>query len=142
MKIGHSEARVTKLFAVAFALVTVVLALNAGRADHLPYMRPDGAVVSGDWGLHRPGWVVPWIIGPAVIGSPPLGTAGYFFPTNRDDPGAYRRRSPEKSGPPPEPYFRWWGAESQPPHPSTATEYAPFEPPAVIYAPRDAHKSK
>ena len=144
------EARVTahKLSAILFvsvmlatSLAILLLALNAGRADHLPYVRPDGVVVHGDWGLYRPGHVYPWIEGPALI-SPARYGAGYFFPTNRDDPGAHRRRPPEKSGPPPEPYSRWWGAESESPNQSRATEYAPFEPPAVIYAPRDHYKHK
>jgi hypothetical protein len=123
---------------LAAGLAIFLLAVSSGRADHLPYVRPDGAVVHGDWGLYRPGAVVPWIVGPAVIGAPPLGTGGYFFPTNRDDPGAYRRRPPEKSGPPGEPYMRWWGAESEPTTPPTV--YAPFDPPPVILAPRvDGH---
>jgi hypothetical protein len=138
------EARVNarKLSAVVFVFVTLamsvaifLLAVKAGRADHRHYYTPEGAVVYGDWGLYRPGHVVPWVEGPLVIGSYRLGT-GAFFPTNRDDPGAYRRRPPEKGGIiPPEPYFRSWGAQSQLTDPR-ATIYAPFEPPAVIYAPR------
>jgi hypothetical protein len=133
------EARVSlqKLFALVFAAVTVVLAVTGGRADHLPYIRPDGAIVFGDWGLYRPGAAYPWLAGPMVIDAPRFG--GYFFPTNRDDPGAYRRRPPEKSGPPPEPYSRWWGAESEPALTTPSTVYAPFDPPAVIYAPRKGH---
>jgi hypothetical protein len=144
-EVRRSEARVSaqKLSAylfVAAMLATGLLAVSAGRADHLPYVRPDGSVVYGDWGLYRPGAVVPWVVGPAVIGAPPLSTTGYFFPTNRDDPGAYRRRPPEKSGPPGEPYSRWWGAESEPPNSTPPTVYAPFDPPPVILAPRvDGH---
>jgi hypothetical protein len=62
---------------------------------------------------------------------------GAFFPSNRDDPGAYHMRPPEKGGIiPPEPYSRTWGAQSEPYDPTRATFYAPFAPPAVIYAPR------
>jgi hypothetical protein len=138
-----------KLSAILFVVVTLaagiaimLIAVNSGRADHLPYTRGDGVVIYGDYGLYRPGHLFPWQEGPQVLYARRYG-GGYFFPTNRDDPGAYRRRPPEKGGiRPPEPYSRWWGAESEPPNQSRATEYAPFDPPSVIYAPRDAHKHK
>jgi hypothetical protein len=127
---------------VATGVAVLLLDASTGRADHRPYVRPDSTVVYGDWGLYRAGHVPPWIEGPTVVEAARYGGPGYFFPTNRDDPGAHRRRPPEKSGPPPEPYYRWWGAESEPPQSSRPTEYAPFAPPAVIYAPRDAYKHK
>lgn len=132
-----------KLSAIVFMSVTFamsiaifLLAVNAGRADHLPYYTPEGTVVYGDWGLYRAGHLAPWVEGPLVIASYRLGT-GAYFPSNRNDPSAYRRRPPEKGGIiPPEPYFRSWGAQSEQTDPSRATVYAPFEPPAVIYVPR------
>jgi hypothetical protein len=133
-----------KLSAILFIAVTLavsaaimLIAMSGGRADHLPYTRGDGVIIYGDYGLYRPGHLFPWQEGPLVIGAPRYGAASYFFPTNRDDPGAYRRRPAEKGGiRPPEPYYRSWGAQSENPDPARATQYAPFDPPAVIYAPR------
>jgi hypothetical protein len=114
----------------------LALAINAGRADHRPYVLPNGAVVHGDWGLYRPGHVVPWIEGPVVVTAPRYGF-GAYFPTNRYDAGAYRRRPPvDKTPIPAEPYYRSWGTRSESCYPDCATIYAPFEPPAVIYAPK------
>lgn len=121
---------------LVFSIAIFLLAMTGARADHRPYYTPEGTVVYGDWGLYRPGHVVPWVEGPLVVSSYRVGV-GRYFPTNRDDPGAYRRRPPEKGGIiPPEPYFRSWGAQSEQADPSRATVYAPFAPPAVIYAPR------
>ena len=110
------------------------LALVSTRADHVPVQQPDGAIVYGDWGLYRPGHVTPWVEGPYVINAPRYGP-GYYFPTNRNDPSAYRSRARE-FGPsmPAEPYFRSWGTQSEPS--PNATVYAPFDPPSVIYAPQ------
>lgn len=135
-----------KVSALVFVVVTLVmcvavllLAMNAGRADHAPYYRADGVVIYGDWGLYRPGHVAPWAYGPQVIGAGRYGM-GHYFPSNRLDPGAYRRRAPVDRAPvPAEPYFRSWGAQSEPYDATRATVYAPFEPPAVIYAPRSPH---
>lgn len=115
-------------FALAVPYVTV-------HADHAPTHHPDGTIVYGEWGLHRPGHMGLVYEGPMVIGAPRYGP-GYFYPTNRDDPNAYRSRAKE-IGPtkPVEPYFRSWGAQSQS-SPPNATEYAPFDPPSVIYAPQ------
>jgi hypothetical protein len=117
-----------------------VLALVTTRADHLPVQRPDGAIIHGDWGLYRPGHVTPWVEGPYVIDASRYGP-GYYFPTNRNDPSAYRSRARE-FGPsvPAEPYFRSWGTQSEPsPNP---TVYAPFDPPSVIYAPKEDRRGK
>lgn len=133
-----------RLSAWLFVLSTVIVglgilmvAVQAGRADHAPLLFADGTVVHGDWGLYRPGHMAPWAEGPIVIGAPRFGL-GRYFPTNRDDPGAYRRRPPVDRQPiPPEPYYRSWGVQSQNVHPGAATVYAPFAPPAVIYAPKN-----
>jgi hypothetical protein len=121
----------------------LMLGVRAGRADHAPLLFADGTVVHGEWGLYRPGHMAPWAEGPVVISAPRFGM-GQYFPTNRDDPGAYRRRPPVDRQPiPSEPYFRTWGAQSQNADPNAATVYAPFDPPAVIYAPQfPPHKSK
>ena len=63
-----------------FALIVV-----SSRADHAPNHWPDGAIIYGDWGLYRPGHMTPIYEGPLVIAAPRNG-AGYYFPTNRNDP--------------------------------------------------------
>ena len=130
--------------ALALGFGVLLLAVNAGRADHAPQYYSDGVVIYGDWGLYRPGHIAPWThswaYGPYVVSKSPHGV-GRYFPSNRHDPGAYRRRPPVDRHPiPAEPYFRSWGAQSQPLNPNSATVYTPFDPPAVIYAPRsDGH---
>lgn len=138
------QAIVFAAVTLAFSLAVLLLAVNAGRADHAPRQTVDGVVIYGDWGLYRPGHVVPYAVGPLgpyVITNSRYGF-GQYFPSNRNDPGAYRRRPPvDRQVIPAEPYYRSWGAQSQPLNPHSATVYTPFEPPAVIYAPRfDDHK--
>jgi hypothetical protein len=136
-----------QLSALVYVTVTLILgfmvmllAINASRADHAPRYNPDGVVVYGDWGLYRPGHVSPWTQGPSVIGASRFGV-GEYFPSNRSDAGAYRRRPPVDRQPiPAEPYYRSWGAQSQNLDTNSATVYTPFEPPAVIYAPHRFHK--
>jgi hypothetical protein len=131
----------SRRFGVAFALVLGVSAALSveGAADHRPYVTPDGTVVTGDWGLYRPGAVVPHVYGPAVYGAPygglHSGGMGHYFPTNRNDPSAYRK--PPKEGPtaPTQPYYRSWGAQSQNLDPNSATSYPPFAAPDVILSP-------
>lgn len=136
------SAIVVAAVAIALGCAVMLLAINAGKADHAPRYGVDGVVIYGDWGLYRPGHVVPWAYGPHVIAAPRFGI-GAYFPSNRNDPGAYRRRPPVDRHPiPPEPYYRSWGAQSQSLHPGSATVYAPFDPPAVIYAPREPLKHK
>ena len=141
--LGGEPVSVQKLSALLSAAVTAaitiaifLLAMNAGRADHAPRYQADGVVIYGEWGLYRPGHIAPWADGPQVIPASRFGM-GHYFPSNRNDPGAYRRRPPVDRHPiPAEPYFRTWGTQSQQLDPNSATVYAPFEPPAVIYAPR------
>jgi hypothetical protein len=139
----EASVNARKFSALLFVVVTLVLgfavillAMNAGRADHAPQYYPDGVVIYGDWGLYRPAHVVPWAYGPAVVGAGRY-AMGNYFPSNRQDPGAYRRRPPVDRVPvPADPYFRSWGAQSEPYDATKATVYAPFEPPVVIYAPK------
>ena len=111
------------------------------HADHGPTHLPDGTIVYGDWGLYRPGHMGLVYDGPLVIGAPRYAPS-YFYPTNRDDPNAYRSRAKE-FGPsmPAEPYFRSWGVQSESSDPK-ATEYAPFDPPEVIYAPQVGQRGR
>lgn len=130
------SAAVCAAVTLVLGLAVILLAINAGRADHAPHYNADGVVIYGDWGLYRPGHVAPWAQGPHVINASRFGL-GHYFPSNRNDVGAYRRRPPVDRQPiPAEPYYRSWGAQSQNLDPNSATVYAPFEPPAVIYAPR------
>jgi hypothetical protein len=138
------QAIVFATVTVALGVAVMLLAMNAGRADHAPQITADGVVIYGDWGLYRPGHIAPYAVGPYgpyVLTNSRYGF-GQYFPSNRNDPGAYRRRPPvDRQIIPSEPYFRTWGAQSQPLNPHSATVYTPFEPPAVIYAPRfDDHK--
>jgi hypothetical protein len=119
-----------KLIATVFVAAGVTFSPQHAKTDHMPLIYPDGAVVYGDWGLYRPGAIVPFVEGPYVIAAPRYGT-GYYFPTNRYDPAAYR--SPPARRPiPAEPWFQSWGAQSDSAPPTIAT---PFEGPSVIYAP-------
>jgi hypothetical protein len=137
MRAGKVSAIVSAAVLFAVGLLILSLAVSSGRADHAPQYRVDGAVIYGDWGLYRPGHVAPWVHGPQVVGAGRYGM-GHYFPSNRDDPGAYRRRPPVDRAPiPAEPYYRSWGAQSAPYDASKATDYAPFDPPAVIYAPSE-----
>jgi hypothetical protein len=131
---------IARIFLAAFFFFSPISFSADARADHMPVQGPDGSIIYGDWGLYRPGHMAPVYEGPVVIGAPRFGT-GYFFPTNRNDPNAYRSRAGE-FGPsmPAEPYFRTWGAQSDPSVPST--EHAPFDPPEVIYAPREERRGK
>jgi hypothetical protein len=126
------------------AVLALALGVSAavsveGAADHLPYVTPDGVVVTGDWGLYRPGAVVPQVYGPAVYGAPygglHSGGMGHYFPTNRNDPSANRRPPQEGPTTPTQPYYRSWGAQSQNLDPNSATSYPPFAAPDVIYSP-------
>jgi hypothetical protein len=120
---------VRKLIATAFVAAFVTFGDRDAKADHMPLIYPDGAVVYGDWGLYRSGAIVPFVEGPYVITTPRYGTG--YFPTNRYDPGAYR--SPPVRRPiPAVPWFHSWGAQSDS---APATIEAPYQGPSVIYAP-------
>ena len=126
---------VRKLIATAFVAALMTFGARDAKADHMPLIYPDGAVVYGDWGLYRPGAIVPFVEGPYAVASPRYAT-GAYFPTNRYDPGAYR--SPPRKRPiPPEPWLNFWGARSDS---APATIEAPYQGPSVIYAPNfDGH---
>jgi hypothetical protein len=126
---------VRKLIATAFVAAFVTFGARDAKADNMPLIYPDGVVVYGDWGLYRPGAIVPFAEGPYVVASPRYAT-GAYFPTNRYDPGAYR--SPPRKRPiPPEPWLNFWGARSDS---APATIEAPYQGPSVIYAPNfDGH---
>ncbi|HML12866.1 MAG TPA: hypothetical protein VK456_06140 [Xanthobacteraceae bacterium] len=134
--------------------VGLLVAGTAAYADSQPVVvvpgRPDvpviingadatGAVVSGDWGLYRPGAPVVveggiWPPAAVVPDWPP-----HYFPATGRTP-AYGRKEidpgPRRRGLSPE-YHRSWTTESQP---GPVTEYPPFAPPAVVVAPPDARR--
>lgn len=116
-------------------LVLFVLALLAApaAADHRPEIYPDGTIVYGDWGLHRPGHIVPFAEGP-------YGYYYYFprrvpayFPSNYGDPTAYRSRATRAPSVPGPRYRRTWSTEPNLP-PDLNAAPAP-EGPYVIPAP-------
>jgi hypothetical protein len=99
-----------------------------------------GAVIEGEWGLNRPGVVVPTVIMPY---RPPIyyyGPAGAYFPSTGHKPPYGRleiipppnRRLPR----PAQPYFREWNSQSEP---GPVTLPVPFDPPTVLVAPRMVH---
>jgi hypothetical protein len=94
-----------------------------------------GAVVYGDWGLARPGHGQIVIDGPvSYVG--PWSTGGYYpsaghaprYGRLEIEPPAQRRARPSAG------YTRSWSTESDTTR--AVTEYPPFNPPAVILAPR------
>jgi hypothetical protein len=96
-----------------------------------------GAVIEGDWGLSRPGHgvltVIPPYVPPIIYGPP----APRYFPKTGHRPRYGRREGVPPANrrlpPPAEPYYRNWGVQSDP---GSATSYPPYDPPAVIMAPR------
>lgn len=120
------------------------------RADHQPVIvvpgRLDvpviidgidarGAVVTGDWGLYRPGSAPTVEPGPFLIPMPPP-VRGYFPMTGR--PPRYGRLEVEP-GParrlpvPAQSFYRSWSSDSWP---LAVTAYPPVDPPPIIAAPR------
>jgi hypothetical protein len=96
------------------------------------------AVVEGDWGLARPGWVAPTVIKPLCCGPGWIGGhyAPHYFPSTGRVPGYGRvERDPEAKLPPrmAEPYFREWGVAS----PNLAPTIMPpaYDVPPVVVAP-------
>lgn len=133
-------------------LVGLIAAGTAAYADSEPVIvvpgRPDvpviihgadatGAVVSGDWGLYRPG--APVVVEGGIW--PPAAPAPdwppHYYPATGRTP-AYGRKEidPGPHRPHIAPaYHRSWVSESQP---GPVTGYPPFAPPAVVVAPPDA----
>jgi len=93
------------------------------------------AVIEGEFGLDRPGQVTPTVIyapfGLAIADYGP-NEPGYF-PKAGKRPGYGRLevvpRADRRLPPPAQPYYRRWSSESAP---GPTTEYAPFDPPAVV----------
>lgn len=144
---GRTRRRISALGPLA----AVVLTAAAARADHAPvYVLPaipgvpvvvahqdaSFAVVEGDWGLHRPGWMQPTVIRRRDAGNgDPYGRR--YFPSSGYRPG-YGRLEIEPSAnrllpPRAESFDRVWSAGSQP---GPVTQPVPYDPPPVILAPR------
>jgi hypothetical protein len=74
-------------------------------------------IVEGDWGLARPGQVVPVIVSGPLL-RPSQYHAGHYFPYQGQRPGYGRREvepPPDQRRPrPAQSYHREWGVESQP----------------------------
>jgi hypothetical protein len=120
-----------------FALLVAATALSLpAAADHRPVLMPDGAIVHGDWGLHRPGHIVPyvedWV---ALYPAGPSAYGHYYFPTNKGDPFAYRSRATSAPTIPGPRYQRTWGAESNLQPDINQVPQGPYVIPAPIIAP-------
>lgn len=116
---------------VACAMACIFAAPSVQASDNAPVIvipgRPDvpviidgrdasWAVVEGDWGLYRPGWIPPTVIKPLCCNGYPSRPVARYFPGTGHMPGYGRRevdppraRRQQQA----EPYSRSWGAESQ-----------------------------
>jgi hypothetical protein len=101
------------------------------------------AVVEGEFGLDRPGAATPTVIfSPLVVPIPyaPYAARGYY-PADGRRPGYGRLEvvpPPNRIRPPPAPsFFRSWSSQSAP---GPVTDYAPFDVPPVVIAPRYQHR--
>jgi hypothetical protein len=137
-----------------------VLGLCAGavpaRAQHEPVIvvptRPDvpviingidasWCVVEGDWGLYRPGAVPVTVICPYFLGpSPAPADADYtpdYYPKTGHKPNVGRLEVVPPANralpPPAKSFYRLW---TTPPDRAPVTEYAPYNGPPVVVAPR------
>lgn len=117
-----------------FSLALLGLSLAPAGADHRPLIYPDGVVVHGDWGLHRPGHIVPFVddfYGYYIYA--PRNPAGYYFPSNIGDPNAYRSRATRQPSVPGPYYRRNWS--TGPALPADVPPQVVPEGPYVIPAP-------
>ena len=91
-----------------------------------------GAVISGDWGLARPGHGQVTIEGPVAYAAP--STAGAYYPATGHAPRYGRQEvEPPRHPRPSTAFSRTWSAEPDMTRP--VTEYPPSNPPPVIMAP-------
>lgn len=121
-------------------LVTFLAAIAApAGADKRPVIFPDGTVVYGDWGLAGIGNLLPYaeFWGPQYYYAP-YAPRGYYFPSNTNDPFAYRSRAPREPSFPGPRYKRTWSTQSDEP----ADLPRPYMPqgPYVIPAPQNDNK--
>ena len=117
-------------------LIAMLAAMAApAAADKRPVIFPDGTVVYGDWGLARPGHIVPFAEywGPQYYYAP-LAPQGYYFPSNKGDPFAYRSRATRQPSVPGPRYRRTWRTESD--EPADLNPQAAPQGPSVIPAPK------
>jgi hypothetical protein len=126
------------------------------RADHEPVLvvptRPDvpviingvdvsWCVVEGDWGLYRPNAVPITVTCPYFAGRPRAPTPGDYTPDyyprtgHKPEVGRLEVLPPAHRGPPPpaRSFYRLW---TTPPDQAPVTDYAPYNGPPVVVAPR------
>lgn len=93
------------------------------------------SIVEGDFGLDRPGMVTPTVIYRPITVDLPVGVPSYYPATGRK-PGYGRLEivpPPNRPLPPPAPtYYRSWSSSSAS---GPVTDYAPYDPPAVVVSP-------
>jgi len=91
------------------------------------------AVIEGDWGLARPGYIAPQVIYPLfppTVGAPLL--RRYFPRTGRPPRYGRLERDIPRAPAPAAPYSRSWGAASQP---TPVTIPPPYGMPPVVVTP-------
>jgi hypothetical protein len=136
----------TRALLIAAAGLAAVLAALPARADHQPAIvvpgRPDvpiivdgvvvnGAIISGDWGLYRPGHGYRIIEGGCC---PEPAVRRTYFPMTGREPAYGRKEVEPKPRPRPSTHYeKSWSVHSQP---GPVTEYPPYELPPVVIAPR------
>jgi hypothetical protein len=118
--------------AVAIAVFAGLAAVCPASADHRPVIHPDGTVVHGDWGLHRPGHIVPFVDDYYGYIYVPRYRGWGYYPTNRNDPSAYRSRATRAPSVPGPRYRRTWSTH---PHAPADIDEIPYRGPYVIPAP-------
>jgi hypothetical protein len=125
MRVGFPTASLALLVMIA----CIALAIGAeapefvipGRRDVPVIVNPLGfdasyTVVEGDFGLDRPGQVNPVIVGGPRVRPMPY-YHGSYFPSSGHQPGYGRLEIEQRNRTPPkpaEPYYRGWGAASDP----------------------------
>jgi len=136
-------SRALLIVACGFA---AVLCVPAARADHQPAIvvpgRADvpiivdgvvvnGAIISGDWGLYRPGHGYKIIEGGCC--PEPMVRRTYFPMTGREPAYGRKEIEPKSRLRPSTHYEKSWSVQSQP---GFITEYPPYPVPPVVVAPR------
>ncbi len=97
----------------------------------------DGAVIWGDWGLARPGHGEVVVEGLVTLAEP-WDSRGYFPATGRAPRFGRHEIEPKRVRSRSTSFHREWSIESN--FNAPVTEYPPFDPPAVIEAPRQRRR--
>src|SRR5436190_14609844 len=94
----------------------------------------DGAVIWGDWGLARPGHGELVVDGLVAFAAPPWDSRNYYPQTGRKPRVGRQEVEPKHQRADPTSFRREWSAGSNFKR-RPVTEYPPYDPPPVIFAP-------